>query len=281
MKLAIIIVNYKNNDLTRSFVREELARISIPYDVVIVDNGGDETSCANLSNGMGPNVHVLTNPVNSGFAIGNNKGARFAIETLDADTLLFANNDIKFLDDDVVERLSDKLWKMPEVGIIGPKIIGTDGRCQSPEPYISFWDRHIWMYLSTPFLSREKKIERFGLDYSQTAQEGFHYKLMGAFFLARSRDFLECGMMDEGTFLYSEEPILTERMAGLGLKPYYYPEVSVLHDHGATTLSVFRKRQLNAIQFESESFYYRKYKHTSGALIFLGKVVNLLVTRIK
>lgn len=151
------------------------------------------------------------------------------------------------------------------------------GELQSPEPYMSFWDRNVWMYLSTPFYSKEKKRQRFQLDYSRDAKEGFHYKLMGSFFMVRSKDFKECGMMDEHTFLYAEEPILTERMLKIGLQPYYYPQVAVLHNHGATTKKYFRSSQIEWIKFESECYYYLHYKHTPLWQIMVGKLVHKLI----
>ena len=71
---------------------------------------------------------------------------------------------------------------------------------------------------------------------------------MGSFFMVRAADFERCGMMDEGTFLYSEEPILTERMASIGLRPYYCPAVSVLHEHGATISQAYNRKKQDSLQ---------------------------------
>lgn len=287
--LVTIIVNYKSNFRTIRYVKEELCKVSIEQKIVIVNNGASPESDEELANALGAhvvtseqglgnhaNIYLISDPNNSGFAKGNNIGARFAIDVLEADYLLFTNNDIKFLNIDVVEQLISKFEVLQGVGIIGPKVIGLDGKFQSPEPYVSFWDRNVWMFLSTPFYSKAGKRKRFMLDYSQNAKEGFHYKLMGSFFIVKSVDFVKCGMFDEHTFLYAEEPILTERMKRIGLRPYYYPQVSVLHDHGATTKKHFKGNKLGDIQFNSECYYYKTYCHTPLIQILIGKVVRFL-----
>lgn len=287
--LSVVIVSYKNNQRTVQYVQEELSKVSVPCKVVIVNNAATSESNAELANNLhaeivdvgctssdDSNVYIINNPVNSGFAKGNNIGAKFAIDVLKANYILFSNNDIKIIDCDVVEQLLEKLKTLPDVGIIGPRVVGLKGELQSPEPYLSFWDRMVWMYLSTLFISQERKIRKFHLNYSQEASEGFHYKIMGSFFMVRAKDFVDCGMMDEHTFLYAEESILTERMNAIGLKAYYYPKVSVLHDHGVTTKQHLKKNQVRDLKFESECYFYRRYKHTPLWQIWVGKIVHKL-----
>lgn len=295
--LAIIIVSYKSNEQTVKYVQKISGNVSLPHKIVVVNNGAmpgdseDLAACIRAElcsvdatcDDAHPQAFVIDNPENSGFAKGNNIGARFAIDSLHADKLLFSNNDIRLLDEDVVDKMATVLDNISEAGIVGPKIVGLDGRLQSPEPYMSFAQRHIWMYLCTPFISKERKRELFAFDYAENAAEGFHYKLMGSFFMVRSIDFANCGMMDEGTFLYSEEPILTERMASIGLKPYYLPSVSVLHEHSKTISRTLDSRKQDALQFESEVYYYRKYKAVGRLQVLIARLIRsfLYIAKLK
>lgn len=288
--IAIIIINFKSEERTVKYVREEISKINYSHKIVIVNNEANKESDHYLSqklNGyiihdINDNIptcdcYIISNPENSGFAKGNNIGVQFAILHFNIEYILFTNNDIKFITKDVVEKLIFKLKQIPDAGIIGPKVIGLKGELQSPEPFYSFCDRHIWMYLSTPFYSKKKKIERFKLNYAQNAKEGFHYKVMGSFFIVRCKDFIECGMMDPNTFLYAEETILTERMKKINKKVYYYPEVVVLHEHGTTTKKHLKNRIKEKIAFNSECYYYKTYIHTNKIQIFIGKLFfNLL-----
>lgn len=292
--LAIIIVNYKNEKKTVDYVKQELSKIKINHRIVIVNNGATEQSNHILTDSLqGCLVHdidknyppclyyIISNPKNSGFAQGNNLGATFANNHFQTDFILFSNNDIRFLSDNVVERLISKLQVTRTAGMIGPKVIGLKGEQQSPEPFHTFWDRHIWMYLSTVFYSKRKKIKRFQLDYAQTAQEGFHYKIMGSFFIVNANDFFRCGMMDPNTFLYAEEPILSERMKQIGKKAYYFPEVAILHEHGVTTGQYLKRKRQNKLAFQSECYYYRKYIGTNILQIYIGKLLFVILQLFK
>lgn len=268
--LGVVIVNYLSDSLTAQFVREEVSKISLPHVTVIVNNGATEASSKALEAETG--VKVLTCP-NDGFAIGNNVGIKYLTENYLIDYFLFTNNDIHLETPGVVESLVKKMEDNPEIGIIGPQIIGPDGRRQSPEPYISLWDKYIFVYLSTPFMSKTGKSKRFFLDYAAEAGEGFHYKLMGSFFMCRQKDIQAIGGFDPGTFLYAEETILTERMAVIGKKSYFDPSVTVIHQHGATISAHMDRYAMSVQRFRSDAYYYRKYKGYSFFSIKLAELI--------
>ena len=167
--LGIVIVNYHAYDCTERFIREELSRIGMPFKLAVVDNGNDAEGAEALRQRVGCQVLVREN---DGFAAGCNAGAAALCEDPDVDVLLFTNNDLRLKTDDVVERLVEKLRERPDIGIIGPEIVGTDGKRQSPEPYLGLWKRFVWMYLATPFLSKSAKRRIFQLDASEQATEG-------------------------------------------------------------------------------------------------------------
>lgn len=254
--VGIVLVNYRSDDLTVRFVREELSRITIPYHVVIVNNGGTDVF---LLKEKLPEVTVLASE-NRGYACGCNLGARWLDGTIHPDVILFCNNDIRFQSDHVVETLYKELLARPEAGAIGPEIIGPDGSRQSPEPYCGLWNRYVWMYALTPFLSRERKRAMFRLDYSRNATEGLHYKLMGSFLMVRTSDFFQAGCFDEGTFLYAEEPILSERLSAIGKCCYFCPAVTVVHEHGVVIGSSYHRKEMERMQFRSMAYYYRRYR---------------------
>ncbi len=278
MRLGIVIVSYRSDDLTVRFVREELSRVRIPYTLVVVDNGATSEEAASLGRQL-PDAVVLPSE-NGGFAKGNNLGVRYLEDHGGVDQILFTNNDIHLSSDGVVESLSDQLERIPEAGAIGPEILGTDGIWQRPESYIPMWDRYVWMYLSTPFLDRETKRKRFQLDYPSEAGEGFHYKLMGSFLLVKADVFREAGMFDEHTFLFAEEPILSERFRAIGYRFYFYPEVQVVHEHGTTVRRAVRQREADLLQWESMSYYYRRYRGASRLSVWAAGTVFRIISRL-
>lgn len=293
---GIIIVNYRSDLLTIDYVQKELSKIKLPHIIVVVNNSAIESSnnllcdslhatlvenfnvsvCQNESN-----VYVISSEENLGFAKGNNLGVRFLQKHYPfCDYVLFSNNDIQIVDSDVCERLIKKITSNREIGLIGPKVIGLKGEFQSPEPYIPMADYFCWMYLFTLFLSKKKKRKRFQLDYSKNAKEGYHYKVMGSFFIVRLSDYIACGMMDEMTFLYAEEVILSERLKSIGKKVYYYPRVSVVHAHGVTTKKL-GKVGINKFLLDSMMYYYHNYMLEPRWKCVLCRWFYLLVNRIK
>ena len=268
--LGVVIVNYLQDSLTARFVREELSKIGIPHVAVIVNNGASGESSSALETETG--VKVIAAP-NGGFAKGNNIGARYLRENCDPEYILFVNNDVTFGEGDVVGELTAKLAATPSAALIGPEVVGLDGRRQGPEPYMGPWKKYVLMYLSTPFLSKARKRILFFLDYPEKAQEGPHFKLTGCFLLVRSSDFYRVGMFDENTFLYAEENILSDRFASTGKCFYYYPSVRVVHEHGKTTSKAFSRRKRAMLQFDSMAYYYSAYRGYSRLTLGVIRII--------
>ena len=277
--IGIVIVSYRSDDLTVRFVREQLPGITVPYQVVVVDNGATPEEAAALQ-GRIPEAVVLP-AENRGFASGNNVGIRYLLEHGHPDRILLTNNDITFVSDRVVETLADVLDSHPEVGIVGPEVIGPDGCRQGPEPYQGMWKRYFWMYVSTPFLTREAKRRLFELDYAERAAEGRHDKLVGAFMLADTDALVKAGLFDEGTFLYAEENILSDRMAAVGKCCWFCPAVRVNHESGQTIGKTYSSRRQDLLQFESMSYYYRKYRGYSSVSVHVLSVLFRLILMIR
>lgn len=282
--LSTIIVDYRLTEKTVQYVKEELlCKCSVSNIVVIVNNGATVSSSQALSDALkaviikditlpldySADIYVIHNPDNSGFAKGNNLGVDFVVKHFEVDYLLFSNNDIKFIDNNVVEKLIEKLSMNDRIGAIGPKVIGLDGKCQSPYVYVPYWAEILWMSWGRflPFF-KFKDIDR------DMAKEGFYYRLIGAFFMVPLGSYLECDKMDSHTFLYMEEAILAERMLKTGKLNFYYPQVSVLHEHGLTTSKY--SRVVNNALLDSALYYFRTYRNIHLFNIVLGRIIVVL-----
>jgi GT2 family glycosyltransferase len=268
--IGVVIINFGNPERTIRFVREECGKIGVPHQVVIVDNGSGADAVEILKKELEGIVTILPANKNLGFAKANNLGAEYAIKQ-GADLLLFVNNDIVFTDADVVDRMAAKLADLPSTGIIGPKVVGLDGRLQSPSPKQSFAQRNLLPYWGKLVYGQRKLREKMQSDYAETASEGPCFVVSGCCFMVKAESFTGVGMFDPATFLYAEEMILSARMAGVGLGAYYYPEVAVLHEHGATTRKYYDRKRIRRMKFESESYYYRSYEKTPSWEISLGR----------
>ncbi len=295
--LGIVIVDYKGAEKTVRYVKQELSKISIPFKLVVVNVAAEESTNRILQEGLGgcfvdcadapvdqeASIFILADRENLGYAKGNNLGAEFLSKHFDIDYFLITNNDLKFVHSDVVEQLIKKIDQLGDTALIGPRVLGIDGTNQNPLRYDSIWSTYIWMYWITPFVSLKQKIKIFHLDYHETAEEGHQYAVMGAFFLAKARHYIECGMMDPNTFLYSEEKILAERLSNINKKTYYYPAVEVIHEHNVTISQHIKKNNNTRLMHRSRCYYYKEYIGVSPIGICLSKIsleIYLMLTTI-
>ena len=125
-------------------------------------------------------------------------------------------------------------------------------------------------------MSASRHAGRFGYNYPEKATEGPCYRVMGSFFMVKAADWVRCGGMDPATFLYSEEAILSERMKGIGRQVWYYPSVSVLHEHGATIGKYYDKVKVREMKFRSDCYYYRTYIGTPRWQIAIARLTYFI-----
>lgn len=282
--IGIVLVNYKTIDKSVTYVRNELTKIKTNYRLVIVNNSCTDESNKALTEGCGgylvtdpdnidpkAKVYVLGAKDNLGYAKGNNLGADFLNAHFDINYFLFTNNDLKLVDKDIVERLIEKAEQHDDIGAIGPKVVGLDGKDQSP-----FIKRNIWLHvilgLFFPFLCHlsffRKKILKRGITHSS----GFCHSIIGAFFLCRVQAFKEINGFDNETFLFAEEDIIASRLQYAGYRVYYFDEVKVIHEHHVTVNSHLEFSEVLNISLKSQIIYFRKYRNSNILTITLMRL---------
>jgi hypothetical protein len=91
VSVAIILVNWNGYAYTQACL-ESLEKVKEPaFQVILVDNGSQNSEGEQLKARF-PNIHLIANPDNLGFAGGNNVGIRYALEE-GFDQVLLLNND--------------------------------------------------------------------------------------------------------------------------------------------------------------------------------------------
>ena len=74
--LAIVIVNYNVCDLLRDCLRSVYASTGLTFEVCVVDNASPDGSAQMVAHEF-PQVHLICNPENTGYAAANNLGLRY------------------------------------------------------------------------------------------------------------------------------------------------------------------------------------------------------------
>ena len=286
--VGIVLINYHSEDELTAFVKNELQHIKVPYKIVVVNNSYSESSEECLRKGftthglehlLDTTIFIITKNENLGYARANNFGATFLKSKFQLDYLLFSNTDIVFTDIDVVETLIHQLQILPkEVAAIGPRVVGLDGKDQSPHAEISFKRYFAWN--AFPFLKGQFKfLQKNKNETSYILKNDYCYWVSGCFVMVKAKDFFEAKLFDETTFLYGEEKMLSERLLKNNKRTYFYADATILHQHGGTTTQHIKNNKRDKMVFENECYYYSRYKNVPKVMIKVLKAIYAIKTR--
>ena len=295
--LGVVLIDFNSYERTIQFIKDLLIATDVHIDgIVIIDNSPGNDNLRSLTTGL-QDIGLITQPNNAGevkseciqgliedtlivvakpddnlgFARANNLGYRILKSKLELEYVLFSNSDIQFIGGKLeLSALMDAFEKNHDIGLVGPLVIGLDGRQQSPCRYLSIQSRWWKPTLLWPFFKGAKDPETIKMD-----KPGHVYRIIGAFMLAKCESYDSIGGFDEHTFLYGEECILAERYKAEGLEVYCDPAVVVIHEGGYTTGT--RKKDYSARdrktirRLESDIYYYEKYVKVKPYIIKLTR----------
>ena len=118
MKLSVITLSWDNLDFTKAFVRSIRDNTTLPYELIIVDNGSEPDTQRWVEENSDQSIIFQEN---QGFSKGFNEGVKLA----QGKYVMMANNDTEF-PPDWDKKLVDIIEKNPGAGIVTP--VYTSGR---------------------------------------------------------------------------------------------------------------------------------------------------------
>ncbi len=217
--LSVIIVSYN----TREITLECLKRIKAD-EIIVVDNGSSDGTVEAIKERY-KDIRILQNKTNVGFAAANNQGMKMA----KGDKILLLNSDC-FVN-------ADTLDKMPDVDVVGCKLLNKDGSVQQSWGHYPSLRRIILMML---FIDNLPLIRRFidsihVRDLSRYDGEQEVDWVTGAFVMLKREVWEKIGGIDEKYFMYGEEMEWMYRIKRAGFKVWYSPAGSATHLLGASS----------------------------------------------
>lgn len=232
--VSIIIINWNKSALTLQCLRSVAEHTgSVPYEVIVVDNGSAEDEVENLKRGCADNsVRLIWLRQNRFFGEANNIG----VETAAAEYVLLLNNDVTFTQS-YLEALLAALQSCFRAGAAGPRFVFPDGRLQEAGSYVR---PDGWTVQHGKTDSPNALIADAGphiVDYCSAAC-----------LLLRRNVFLSIGGFDP-LFepAYFEDVDLCIRLRSIGLFTYYCGHVTVVHEEGVTASEVWNNKQRQAV----------------------------------
>ena len=123
--LSIIIVSYKRLDCLRKCIQSIVDTVKTnPYEIIIVDNQSDDGTPETIRREF-PNLRMIENTENLGFARGNNLGILIS----GGEYVLLLNNDTEALPE-AIDTLIEIMNHSLEVGLLGCRLINPNRTIQ-------------------------------------------------------------------------------------------------------------------------------------------------------
>jgi GT2 family glycosyltransferase len=229
--LDILIVSYNAEaDLAACLRSIRRHAPAMPSRTVVIDNASTDGSVQRVRSEW-PEVRLIQNATNMGFAAGVNVGFR----ATHGDLVLLLNSDT-IVPAGFLDRLVAELLKRPDVAVIGPRLRNEHGH-----PELSFG-----RMLSPVSELRQKIVTRLAAAgfqpavrwiASATSREQLVDWVSGACLLVRRADAAAVGFLDERYFMYCEDVDFCAAIRNLGRRICFIPTVEIVHHRGRSVAS--------------------------------------------
>lgn len=258
--LSIIIVNWNTISLLRDVLKSTFDNIgNLRCEVIVVDNASADGS-AEMVEAQFPNVILVRNAENRGFAAGNNQGFELAhgrhILLLNSDTIVHGDvlsASVKYLDDH------------PDVGAMGCRVLNSDGTVQLT---CSRYPSLLNQFLMATGLWKLKWPRFFGrylmTDWARNSEREVE-AISGCYLLVRSEVLHSVGSLDEDFFFFGEETDWCYRMRKAGWRLMFAPVGEITH-HGSVSARKLNHRR-DLLLTSSKVRLHRKHNGFTSAIV--------------
>lgn len=231
MSLSIIFVNWNS----QAYLKACLVSLykydsNVEFEVIVVDNNSPEKGVSALREEF-PQIKIFESDKNLGFAGANNVG--FELST--GSNLLFLNPDTE-LTGNALQPMLRQLEKLPDVGILGCKLLNTDGTIQTSciQKFPTILNQVLdieALRLKWPSCPLWDISPLFANNPGAVKVEA----ISGAAMFVKREVFTRIGKFSEDYFMYAEDIDLCYKAQKLGLNNYYFGNVAIVHHGGKSS----------------------------------------------
>ncbi|MBT6253896.1 glycosyltransferase family 2 protein [Candidatus Uhrbacteria bacterium] len=253
INLSVIIVSWN----VREALKENIARLfeletGVDIEIIVVDNASSDGSRSMVRSEF-PQVELVANDWNSGFAHACNQGLRIA----KGEVVLLLNPDM-LVGDRTLDRTHELLTNDPSMGVLGVKLIGPDG---SPlgsvrrDPGLS---DQLAILMKIPHILKLKSLDRYHATDMQYGLSQEVDQVRGSYFAFRRELMDSVGLFDERFHLWFEEVDYCRRVREAGYTINFCADVSCkdLVGKSFAQVSVAKKQRMFS---SSMAKYFRKW----------------------
>jgi O-antigen biosynthesis protein len=274
MQLSIVIVNYKVPYFMEHCLSSVMAASKhIQTEVIVVDNASGDESVFLIQQYF-PEVIVIANTTNVGFAQANNQGLAIA----KGEYILYLNPDT-ILPEDALQQSINTLKANKNIGALGVRLI--DGKGQYlPESKRGFPSLFTAFYKITGIYRLAPKhavLNKYYMGSVSQHTSGVVDVLPGCFMLMPRDVINKVGGFSNDYFMYGEDIDLSYMVQQAGFNNYYLASTTIIHYKGEST----KKGSLNYVRlfYQAMIIFAQKHFTSSKQKIYIPFIKIAIILR--
>lgn len=253
--LSILIVNWNTRDLLRACLRSiRNGCVGLQHEIIVVDNASHDGSAEMVAKEF-PEVVLLSEKQNLGFAAGNNR----AFQAASGSWIWLLNPDTELLEHSP-QKLIEFLEAHPQAGAVASALI--DARdssiqrsCRTFPTPAALWVQALGLARAFP-RSRRFGFYKMGWWNYKTARQ-VDQPMASSLLLHRSAIYAAGGLFDEQFPIFFNDVDLCWRVKQAGFEIWFLPQSRVKHWGGAATSQI--RAPMIRESHQSMRRYYEKW----------------------
>ncbi len=276
MDLSIIIVSFNTEKLLEKGLRSVYKFTKgIKFEVIVVDNNSEDQS-AELVKKKFPQVKLILNEQNLGFAKANNQGIKIAkgeyVFLLNSDTYLIENS---------FKKLLTNIKSRSKLGAIAPQLLNEDRTIQQSVGFFPHLPQIFYWMSFLDDLPGGTHLRPYHIDHDSFYKNGHEIDwLTGAALLVPKDVIGKIGLLDQRIFMYGEEVEWCYRIRRAGFKIYFTPITKMIHIGRGS----HKKDPTQAFvgEYKGLIYFYKKYRSNFSLqilrlLLKIGALVRIAI----
>lgn len=252
MQISVIIVTWN----VRELLRANLSRLfslhpGVSFEVLVVDNGSVDGTATMVRRDF-PQVKLIRNDWDAGFAGPNNQALRLAR----GEVAILLNPDM-LVDPGALETAYRQLTGDRSIGVLGIKLLGHGGKPIGSVRRLPTFSSQLCTMLKLdhlfPHLIDRYMAKDFDYDRSQDVDQ-----VRGSFFAFRRELLDSVGYLDDGYHIWFEEVDYCLRAKAAGFRIRYTAEATA-HDYVGRGIAQMKYLERQEIFTDSMIRYFRKH----------------------
>ena len=244
------------------------------FEVIVVDNHSSDNTVEILTKDY-PQVRLLANKQNRGFATANNEAMNIA----KGEYLLFLNPDTYFIDEHSIPTALEYLNEHPNTLLTG-NVLNKDHTNQvAVRKLPTLYSQIITLLkLNNIFPTLNKVYHLRNFDYNKIQEVN---SIIGAFMLIKASTMRSMNGFDEDYFVWFEEVDLCYRMKQKQMPVVYFPKAKIVHTGGQSFKQMLTiKRQL-AFNRSLLTYFKKNMPHIQYRILAILQPINLALALIQ